>query len=163
MAGEIEARLAAAGIVLPEPKAPAANYVPFVRTGNLLSVSGQISLGPEGLITGRLTGADHVEGPAPEGSPLAKGIGAARVCGLNLIAQVKAATGDLDRLARVVKLTAFVNSAADFTMQPVVVNGCSDLMVDVFGEAGRHSRSAVGVAALPLGVMVEIEGLFELR
>ncbi|MGF1446151.1 MAG: RidA family protein [Pikeienuella sp.] len=162
MTGRIDARLTELGIVLPEPKAPVANYVPFVLAGGLLYVSGQVSLGPQGPITGQLTGADQVDGTAPDGSPMAKAVGAARASGLSLIAQIKAATGDLDRLTRVVKLTGFVNSAPDFTQQPVVINGCSDLMVDVFGAAGRHARSAVGVAALPLGVMVEIEGIFEI-
>jgi len=162
MAGEIDARLAELGITLPEPKAPVANYVPWVQIGALLFVSGQVSLGPEGPITGQLSAGDHAEGPPAEGSSLARAIAAARVSGLNLIAQVRAATGDLDRVARVVKLTGFVNSAGDFTQQPVVINGCSDLMVAVFGDKGQHSRSAVGVAALPLGVMVEVEGIFEI-
>jgi len=162
MTGRIETRLAELGITLAEPTAPVANYVPFVQSGSLLFVSGQVSIGPDGPIKGQLTGDDEVQGPPPEGSALAVGVAAARASGLNLIAQAKAATGDLDRVKRVVKLTGFVNSAPSFTQQPVVINGCSDLMVDVFGDAGRHSRSAVGVPALPLGVLVEIEGIFEL-
>ncbi|MEO0995621.1 MAG: RidA family protein [Pseudomonadota bacterium] len=154
MSGQIEAKLAELGITLPEPVAPVANYVPSVTAGGVLYVSGQVSIGPEGPITGRLDAGDE--------AALAQAVEAARTCGINLIAQVKAATGDLDRVKRVVKLTGFVNSAPDFTQQPVVVNGCSDLMVAVFGEAGRHARSAVGVAALPLGVMVEVEGIFEI-
>jgi enamine deaminase RidA (YjgF/YER057c/UK114 family) len=152
MAGRIESRLEEMGVTLPAAPAPAANYVPFVRTGNLLFVSGQISQGPGGLITGKL-GADM---------DVAHGAAAARACGLSLIAQARAALdGDLDRVVRVVKLTGFVNSAPDFTDQPKVINGCSDLLVEVFGDAGRHSRSAVSAASLPLGVAVEIEAIFE--
>lgn len=151
MASEIEARLGALSITLPDAPMPAANYVPFVRTGNQLFVSGQISAGPDGLITGKLGSDLTVE----------QGAAAARRCGLALLAQARAALGDLDRVTRVVKLVGFVNSSADFTDQPKVVNGCSDLMVEVFGEAGRHARSAVSAASLPLGVAVEIEAIFE--
>lgn len=150
--GKIEARLEELGIHLPDAPAPAANYVPFVRTGNQLFVSGQISNGPEGLILGKLSA----------GMDVAEGAMAARFCGLALIAQAKAALGDLDKIKRVVKLVGFVNSTAEFTDQPKVVNGCSDLMVEVFGEAGRHARSAVSAASLPLGVAVEIEAVFEI-
>ncbi|PPB82386.1 enamine deaminase RidA (YjgF/YER057c/UK114 family) [Albidovulum inexpectatum] len=154
MTGKIEARLAELGLTLPEAPAPAANYVPFVQVGKLVFVSGQISQGPDGLIKGKL-GADlDVEAGAM----------AARACGLALIAQLRAACdGDLDRVARVVKLTGFVNSTPDFTDQPKVINGCSDLMVEVFGESGRHARAAVSAPALPLGVAVEIEAIFELH
>jgi len=152
MAGKIDARLTELGIALPQVVAPVANYVPYVRTGNLVHVSGQISNGPDGFITGRLGG----------GMDVADGAAAARASGLALIAQVRAACdGDLDRVVRVVKLVAFVCSAPDFTDHAKVVNGASDLMVAVFGDAGRHARSSVGVAALPLGVAVEIEGIFE--
>ncbi|MCE5973410.1 RidA family protein [Sinirhodobacter sp. WL0062] len=147
----IDTRLSELGITLPGAPAPAANYVPFVRSGNQLFVSGQISNGPEGLIKGRL-GADM---------DVSEGALAARFCGLALIAQAKAALGDLDRIKRVVKLVGFVNSTADFIDQPKVINGCSDLMVEVFGEAGRHARSAVSAVSLPLGVAVEIEAIFE--
>ena len=154
MAGKIDARLKDLGISLPDAPAPAANYVPYVQTGNLVFVSGQISQGPDGLIKGRL-GADM---------DVAAGTAAARRCGLSLIAQAKAALGgDLDRVARVVKLTGFVNSTPEFTDQPKVVNGCSDLMVEVFGDAGRHARAAVSAPALPLGVAVEIEAVFEVK
>ena len=154
MTGKIEARLAALGVTLPDAPAPAANYVPFVRSGDLLFVSGQISAGPDGLITGRLGEALSVE----------QGAEAARSCAISLLAQVKAACGgDLDRLEQVVKLTGFVNSTADFTDQPRVVNGASDFLVEVLGEAGKHSRSAVSAASLPLGVAVEIEGIFRIR
>lgn len=147
----IETRLAELGLELPPAPAPAANYVPFVRTGNQLFVSGQISSDAAGLIMGRL-GADL---------SIEEGAAAARRCGLALIAQARAALGDLDRVTRVVKLVGFVNSTPDFTDQPKVVNGASDLMVEVFGEAGRHARSAVAAPSLPLGVAVEIEAIFE--
>ncbi len=153
MTHPIDARLAELGLTLPDAPAPAANYVPFVVTGNIAYVSGQISMGPEGLITGRLGETMSTE----------EGALAARSCALSLLAQARAACGgDWSRLKRVVKLTGFVNSAPGFTDQPKVINGCSDLMVEVLGDAGRHARSAVGVAALPLGVAVEIEGIFEL-
>ncbi len=152
MAGTIDARLAELGITLPAAPAPAANYVPYVRSGDLLFISGQISQGPEGLIKGRLG----------ETMDLAEGAEAARRCGLSLIAQARAALGgDLGRVVRVVRLGGFVNSTADFTDQPKVINGCSDLMVAVFGEAGRHARAAVSAPALPLGVAVEIEAVFQ--
>ncbi len=147
-----DARIAQLGITLPDAPAPAANYVPYVQSGKLLFVSGQIAAGPEGLIRGRL--GEDMDATA--------GTAAARACGLALIAQARAALGSLDRIARVVKLTGFVNSTPDFTDQPEVVNGCSDLMVEVFGEAGRHARAAVSAAALPRGVAVEIEAIFEI-
>ena len=153
MSETIQSRLEALGITLPEAPAPAANYVPYVQSGNLVFVSGQISSGAGGLIKGRL-GAD-MDAEA--------GYAAARSCGISLIAQLRAACGgDLERLVQVVKLGGFVNSAADFTDQPKVINGCSDLMVEVFGDKGRHARAAVGVPALRLGVAVEIEGIFEI-
>ncbi|HHW35256.1 MAG TPA: RidA family protein [Paracoccus solventivorans] len=147
-----DARIAQLGITLPDAPAPAANYVPYVQSGNLLFVSGQISAGPDGLIRGRLG----------EDMDAAAGAAAARACGLALIAQARAALGSLDRIARVVKLSGFVNSTPDFTDQPEVVNGCSDLMVEVFGESGRHARAAVSAAALPRGVAVEVEAIFEI-
>jgi enamine deaminase RidA (YjgF/YER057c/UK114 family) len=154
MSGKIDARLAELGVTLPDAPAPAANYVPFVQVGSLVFVSGQISQGPDGLIKGRL-GADM---------DVAAGAAAARRCAISLLAQVRAACGgDLDRVQRVVKLTGFVNSTADFIDQPKVVNGCSDFLVEVLGDAGRHSRSAVSAPSLPLGVAVEIEGIFEIR
>ena len=149
----IEAKLAEKGITLPAAPAPAANYVPFVQSGNLVFISGQISANEDGLIIGKL-GA---------GMDVAAGAEAARRCGLALIAQLKAAIGDLDRVARVVKLTGFVNSTDDFTDQPKVINGCSDLMVEIFGDAGRHARAAVSAPSLPLGVAVEIEAIFEVK
>lgn len=150
----IESRLAELGVTLPDAPAPAANYVPFVITGNLVHVSGQISQGPDGMIKGRL-GADM---------DVAAGAEAARRCAISLLAQLrKACDGDLTRLVRVVKLVGFVNSTADFTDQPKVINGASDFMVAALGDAGRHARSAVSAASLPFGVAVEIEGLFEIR
>ena len=165
MAGRIEARLKELGIALPQASAPLADYVPYVQTGSLLFVSGQVPTGPDGLVKGQLTAADHAAGtpPVPEpGSPLARACEASRLCGLALLAQARAATGDLDRVARVVKLVGFVNGAGDFEQAPVVINACSGLMGQVFGEAGRHARSAVTVANLPFGVMVEVEAVFEI-
>ena len=144
----IETRLAELGITLPDAPAPAANYVPYVISGNLLYVSGQIS-----PVKGRL-GADMA---VPAGAEAARG------CGLSLLAQARAALGSLDRVARVVKLTGFVASTPDFTDQPEVINGCSDLMVEVFGDCGRHARAAVSAPSLPRGVAVEIEAVFEIE
>lgn len=152
MAGTIDARLHELGIALPDAPAPAANYVPYVVTGDTVYVSGQISMADGALIRGKL-GADM----GPE-----EGATAARACALALLAQVRAACGgDLDRLVRVVKLTGFVNSTKEFTDQPKVINGASDLLVEVLGDKGRHARSAVSAASLPLGVAVEIEGIFQ--
>ena len=145
-------RLTDQGITLPDASAPAANYVPFVQVGNIVYVSGQISRNDDGLITGVLGDDMSVE----------DGAAAAKTCALQLLAQVQAACGgDMDRLVRVVKLTGFVNSTNEFTDQPKVINGCSDFLVEALGDAGRHARSAVSAAALPLGVAVEIEGIFE--
>lgn len=146
-----DARLSALNITLPEALVPLANYVPYVQVGNLLFVSGQISAGPDGLIMGRLG----------EDMDAAAGAAAARRCGLALLAQARAALGTLDRVTRVVKLGGFVNSTDAFTDQPEVLNGCSELMVEVFGDAGRHARAAVSSNALPRGVAVEIEAIFE--
>ena len=152
MTGRIAARLAELGLTLPEAPAPAANYVPFVRVGEMLYVSGQIAQGPDGPIRGRL-GADM---------DVATGAAAARRCGLSLLAQARnACGGDLDRVIRAVKLTGFVNSTPDFTDQPKVINGCSDLLVEVLADARRHARGAVSAGALPLGVAVEIEAIFQ--
>ncbi|MEL6808856.1 MAG: RidA family protein [Pseudomonadota bacterium] len=150
----IASRLAELGVTLPDAPAPAANYVPFVQIGDIVYVSGQISNGADGLITGKLGADMEVEA----------GAAAAKTCAISLLAQVKAACGgDIDRLVRVVKLTGFVNSTADFTQQPQVVNGASDFLVEALGDAGRHSRSAVSAASLPLGVAVEIEGIFQVK
>ena len=151
---DIEARLAELGAILPDAPAPAANYVPYVVVGTTVYVSGQISQTSDGLIKGRL-GADM---------DVSAGADAAKRCAISLLAQVKKACGgDLSRLVRAVKLTGFVNSTADFTDQPKVINGASDFLVAVLGDAGRHARSAVSAASLPLGVAVEIEGIFEIR
>lgn len=153
MNNTIEERLTSLGLSLPDAPAPAANYVPFVQSGSLVFISGQISSDKDGLICGKL--GDDLD--------LETGVAAARACGLALISQLRAACGgDLTRVRRVVKLTGFVNCTPDFEDQPKVVNGCSDLMVAVFGEAGRHARAAVGAPSLPLGVAVEIEGIFEI-
>ena len=152
--GTFETRLAEMGVTLPEAPAPAANYVPYVQVGDIVYVSGQISKDDSGLIIGKL--GDDMQTPA--------GADAARVCAIALLAQVKAACGgDLDRLVRVIKLTGFVNSTADYTEQPAVVNGASDFIGEALGEAGKHSRSAVSAASLPFGVAVEIEGIFQVR
>ena len=150
----IAKRLSDLGIALPDASAPAANYVPFVRVGNTLYVSGQISRDDSGLILGVLGDNMSVE----------EGAAAAQTCALQLLAQVAAACdGDIDRLKRVVKLTGFVNSTKDFADQPKVINGCSDWLVETLGDVGRHARSAVSAGALPLGVAVEIEGIFEIE
>lgn len=151
--GRIESRLSELGLTLPSPPAPVASYVPFVVVNGLVHVSGQVSMAADGGVKGRV-GA---------GLTLEQGQQAARLCGLNLIAQLKAACGgDLDRLRQVVKLNGFVNVAPEFDPIPAVINGCSDLMVQVFSEQGRHARSAVGVANLPLGYAVEVDGVFEI-
>ncbi|MBI1251045.1 MAG: RidA family protein [Alphaproteobacteria bacterium] len=150
--GRIDDRLAQLGVTLPTPPAPVAAYVPFVQAGKLVHISGQVSVDASGGIKGKL-GA---------GVTLGQGQAAARLCGLNLLAQMKAACGgDLDRVARIVKLGGFVNVAPDFDPIPQVINGCSELMVDVFGDLGRHARSAVGVANLPLGFAVEVDAVIE--
>jgi enamine deaminase RidA (YjgF/YER057c/UK114 family) len=150
----IDTRLAELGVTLPDAPAPAANYVPFVLVGNLVHISGQISQSEAGLIKGRL-GADL---GVPEGAE------AARRCAISLLAQLKKACGgDWSRLERAVKLVGFVNSTPDFIDQPKVINGASDFLVAVLGEAGRHARSAVSAASLPLGVAVEIEAIFQLK
>ena len=147
-------RLAELGVTLPDAPAPAANYVPFVRSGNLVHVSGQIANGQDGFIVGKL-GADM---------STEDGAAAAKTCAISLLAQVRAACdGDIERLVRVVKLTGFVNSTADFVDQPKVINGASDFLVEALGDRGRHARSAVSAASLPFGVAVEIDGIFEIE
>lgn len=154
MTATVAERLRDLNIELPKAAAPAANYVPFVVSGNLVHVSGQIPVENGDL---------KFIGRVGENMTLEDGAQAARLCGLNLIAQAAAAAdGDLERITRVVKLGGFVNCTTDFTDHPKVINGASDLMVDVFGDKGRHARFAVGVPVLPLGVAVEVDGLFEL-
>jgi enamine deaminase RidA (YjgF/YER057c/UK114 family) len=151
---KIEKKLASLGVTLADAPAPAANYVPFVQVGDMLFVSGQISQNNDGLITGKVGDGVSVEA----------GAAAARTCAIALLSQVKAACdGDLDRLVRVIKLTGFVNSTPDFTEQPQVINGCSNFLVEALGDIGRHSRSAVSAGALPLNVVVEIEGIFQIK
>lgn len=154
MAGRFEAHLAELGETIPAAPAPAANYVPYVISGDLVFISGQISKdGAGNMITGKLGENMSVEA----------GQAAAKVCALNLIAQLKSACGgDLDRLTRVVKLGGFVNCTPDFTDHPSVINGASDFIGAVFGDAGTHARAAVGCSSLPLGVAVEIEGIFQI-
>lgn len=153
MSHPIDQRLAELGLSLPDAPAPAAAYVPYVLSGGIVYVSGQISQGANGLIKGKLG----------EDMSTEQGAEAARACALALLAQLRSACGgDFGRLRRVVKLTGFVNSTPDFTEQPKVINGASELMVEVLGETGWHARSAVGVASLPFGVAVEIEALFEI-
>ncbi len=150
----VEQRLAEQGITLPEPVSPIANYVPFVRSGSLVHISGQVSLDASGGILGTV-GVDV---------DLTKAQAAAKLCGINLIAQMKAACdGDLSRVVRVVKLGGFVQAGPDFFDIPQVVNGCSDLMVVAFGDAGRHARSAVGVYKLPRNFAVEVDAVVEIR
>ena len=149
----IEMRLRALGITLPVPVAPVANYVPFTRSGRIVHISGQLSLDAAGGIKG-IVGEDV---------DLETACHAARLCGINLIAQIKAAAdGNLDRVSRILKLGAFVQAGPNFVEIPQVVNGCSDLMVDVFGERGVHARSAVGVYRIPLGFAVEVDAIVEL-
>ncbi len=153
MAGKIDARLAALGITLPDAPTPAANYVPYVVSGNLVFVAGQIPLRDGAMIIGKL-GAD---------ADIDTGREAARVCALNILAQLRAACGgDLDRIRRIVKLGGFVNATPDFTDAPEVINGASDLIVEIFGDAGKHARFAVAVASLPRGVAVEIDAVVEI-
>jgi enamine deaminase RidA (YjgF/YER057c/UK114 family) len=152
MAGKTEKRLAELGIILPTPAVPVANYVPTVLSGSLLFCSGQVSAAPGGkAIKGKL-GAEL---------SLEQGKEAARICAINLLAQAKAALGELDRIKRCVRLGGFINSMPDFAQLPVVMNGASDLMVDVLGDAGRHARTTIGVAELPGDAAVEVEALFE--
>ena len=153
MAGTVEKRLAELGIVLPEPVAPVANYVPFVRTGNFMVVSGQLCLDAEGNLVAK--------GQLGGGVSIDDGVKAARACAINILAQLKAALGDLDKIARVVRLGGFINSAVGFADGPKVMNGASDLMVTAFAEKGRHARTTIGVAALPMDAAVEVEGAFE--
>ena len=150
----VEERLKAMGVVLPQPAQPVANYVPFVRSGNLVHISGQVSTDASG----------GIKGVVGEDVDMERAVAAARLCGINLIAQMKAAAeGDLDRVRRVIKLGGFVQSGPDFFEIPKVVNGCSDLMVEAFGDLGRHARSAVGVYRLPLNFSVEVDDVVELK
>lgn len=151
----IDAKLTELGIRLPSPVAAVANYVPFVRSGSLVTISGQICFGPDGTLAPAHRG--HVgRNVSPEAAK-----DAARFAAINVLAQLKAAIGDLDRVVRCIRLGGFIASAPDFTAQAAAMNGASDLVVEVFGDKGRHARSTIGVAALPLGAAVEVEALFE--
>ena len=155
MAGKIEARLKELGLELPAPGAPGGNYIPFVQVGELVFVAGQVT---------RLDGKLHFVGKVGRDLDVESGQQAARLCALNLLAQLKVACGgDLDRVVRCVRLTGYVNATPEFGEQPKVINGASDLMVAVFGDAGRHARTAVGVGSLPAGVACEVEGIFQVR
>ena len=149
----VEQRLRDLGLTLPTPAAPAANYVPFVISGNLLVIAGQLPLGPEGIA---------VHGKVGDTVSTEQATEAARLCALNLIAQMKAATGDLERVVRVVRLGGFVNCVDTYVDQPKGVNGASDLMVEVFGDKGKHARTAVGTNSLPFNVPVEIDAMVEI-
>jgi enamine deaminase RidA (YjgF/YER057c/UK114 family) len=155
MAGRISTRLNELGIELPRPAKPVATYVPYVIVNKLVFISGQVTLGPNGL---------EYLGKVGRDVSIEDAQAAARLCGINILAQLAAACdGDLDRVVRCVKLGGFVNAASDFGDHPKVINGASDLMVEVFGEAGRHARFAVGAGSLPLNVSVEIEAVFEIK
>ena len=154
MAGRIDAKLKDLGITLPKAAAPVANYVPYVVTGNLVFISGQVTLGASGL--------EYI-GHVGKEFTIEQGQAAARLCALNLVAQLREACGgDLDRVKRCVKLTGFVNAIPDFASHPEVINGASDLMVQVFGDAGKHARAAVGAGSLPRNVAVEVDAVFEI-
>lgn len=153
MTGSIDKRLQELGITLPTPAAPAANYVPYVRSGTLLFIAGQVPFGPDGKIA--------FTGKVGAGVSIEQGQQAARLCGINILAQVKAAIGDLDKVVRCVKLGGFVNCPAEFGDHPKVVNGASDLMVEVFADKGRHARFAVGAPSLPFDCSVEVDAIFE--
>lgn len=152
MTSKIETRLAEMGVTLPAAAAPAANYVPFMQSGNLLLTAGQLPLKDGKLAVSGLLGRDV---------DVAAGKEAAKYCAINILAQVKAALGDLERIAKLVKITVFVASDASFTEQHLVANGASDFLAEVLGEKGKHARSAVGVASLPLNAAVEIEAIVE--
>ena len=151
MAETAEARLAALGVVLPEPPAPAASYIPTLAVGTLVFVSGQVSILGEEKYVGKLGREHGVE----------DGQKAARISAINILAQLKVALGDLEKVKRIVKLTGFVNCTPDFTEAHRVINGCSDFLIEVLGERGKHTRSAIGVATLPLGAAVEVEAIVE--
>lgn len=153
--GKIDQRLKELGLELPSAPAPAANYVPVLRTGNLVFIAGQVCFGPDGTLAERHKGKLGAEVSDEMGRE------AARLCGINILAQLKAEVGDLDRVSRCVRLGGFINATPDFAALPPVMNGASDLMVEIFGERGRHVRSTVGVAELPFDCAVEVEAIFE--
>lgn len=156
MPGKVDARLAELGITLPTPAAPAANYVPTVRSGNLVFVAGQVTFDAQGK--------PQYIGKLGREFDVAQGQQAAKLCAINILAQMKAALGgDLDRIVRCVRVGGFVNAVPDFTDHPKVINGASDLLVQALGDAGKHARAAIGVGSLPLGVACEVEAVFEVR
>jgi enamine deaminase RidA (YjgF/YER057c/UK114 family) len=152
---QVEKRLSEMGIALPAAAAPVANYVPAVITGNLLVVSGQLCFGPDGKLDAR-----HI-GKLGAGVSAENGTEAARFCAINLLSQAKSVLGDLDRITRCIRLGGFINATPDYTALPVIMNGASDLMVAALGDKGRHARSTVGMAVLPMGAAVEVEAMFE--
>jgi enamine deaminase RidA (YjgF/YER057c/UK114 family) len=154
---DVDVQLARLGIRLPTPAAPVANYVPYVLSGHLLVISGQVCFGIDGVLA-----AEH-KGKVGGSVSVADGTAAARLCAIQILAQAKAALGNLDRIARCIRLAGFINSHPDFTGLATVMNGASDLMVAVFGEHGRHARTTIGVAELPLGCAVEVDAMFEVR
>lgn len=153
MADEAEQKLGEMGIVLPKASAPAANYVPFTIAGNILTISGQLPMGPEGLAYKGKLGKD---------ASIEDGQASARLCAINILAQAKAALGSLDRIAQVIKIQGFVNATDDFGDHPAVVNGASDLLVEALGDAGKHARAAVGMSSLPFGASVEVDAIIEI-
>jgi enamine deaminase RidA (YjgF/YER057c/UK114 family) len=153
MVGKVEQRLEELGVELPNAPAPAANYVPYTIAGKILTISGQITMGPNGLEYVAKLGDD---------ADIATGQAAARLCAINILAQAKAALGDLDRIKQVMKIQGFVNSTPDFTDHPAVINGASDFLVEVLGDSGKHARAAVGMSSLPLGVAVEVDATIEI-
>ncbi len=152
MAGKIEAHLQEMGITLPSPAAPAANYVPFAISGNLLTISGQVPVGPGGI---------EYQGKLGDDTDVETGQKAARLCAINILAQAKAALGDLDRVTQMIKINGFVNATADFGDHPAVINGASDFLVEALGDRGKHARAAVGMSSLPFGVAVEVDAIIE--
>lgn len=154
MAMSVETRLSEMGVILPEAPAPAANYVPFTKSGNLLTISGQLPKGPDGLeFVTQLKSEMDIEA----------GQGAARLCAINILSQAMAALGDLDRIVQLIKIQGFVNAAPDFTHHADVVNGASDFLADALGDAGKHARIAIGCSSLPFGVAVEVDAMMEFR
>lgn len=159
--GKVEQRLAELGVTLPVPAAPLANYTPFVRTGSLVVISGQLCLGADGRLDSRHIG--HVGSGASASVSAEDASAAARLCAINVLAQLRACIGDLDLVVRCVRLGGFINATPDFSAHASIMNGASDFMVEALGDAGRHARSTVGVASLPLSAVVEVEGMFEVR
>ena len=154
MPGQIDAQLAKLNITLPKPGGVAGNYVPYQQIGDLIFISGQVTVGPDGLEYCGKLGQDY---------SVEEGQAAARLCAINIVAQLKAACGgDLDRVVKCAKITGFVNATADFEQHPSVINGASDLFVEVFGDKGKHARAAVGVGSLPFNVAVEVEAIFQI-